>query len=229
MATLSSETVQNVLEAISDLRGESTVNTDSSRIRAVSKMERSFAKRMFWRTHLLKDQTQNGDGSTSIFTIGSATFPFRMKGLEEVFVGGTTEDKRHSVVDFNRFKNLYNNDNSAKIVYEYYDSANDLWKMKVNPVPANGDVITYSYFYEPPKRTLTTDIVVCPNMDIIIRGALADIYESEDETQKALLLKQEVEQLIEELMGIENAPAVNQLYSVASSINSIKNHGIGNY
>jgi len=226
MASLTADTVQNVLEMISDLRGETTTNTDAARIRAVSRAERDFAKRAFWRTHLLRDQTQVGDGTGS-YTIGSPQYPMRMKGLMEVFVGGTTEDKRYQVVDFNAFKNLYNSNTANQMVYEWYDAANDLWKVKINPSVSLSSTITYAYFWEPPKRTLPTDVVVCPNMRIIALLALAEIYESEDEDDKAIDKKQEAEILINELIGLENTPAINQLYTFGNALSNYR--GIGSY
>lgn len=229
MATITGETVSNILQMVSDLRGESSTNTDAVRIRFVSLAERDYALRMFWRTHLLRDQTQSGDGTTSSFTIGSSTYPMRLKGLSEVFVGGTTEDKRYEVLDFFKYKNVYNNNNAARIAHEWYDAANDLWKMKINPTPANGDVITYSYFWEPPKRTSTSDVVVCPKIRIIVLLTLAYIYDTEDEIQKSQLERQEAEQLLEELEGIEEAPAVNQLYAMGPIESATRSRGIGSY
>lgn len=228
MATQTACTVLTILQLISDLRGESSTNTDAGRIRLVSRAERDYALRMAWRTHLLRDQTTTGDGSSTSFTIGSASYPMRMKGLTEVFVGGTTEDKRHSIVDFNTFKILYNSDTSTKMVYEWYDAANDLWKMRINPTPANGDTITYSHYWEPPTRTLATDTVVCPKPELIARLALSYIYEGEDEEKYK---EQQVlaEQLIQELTGMENSPAVGQTYSFGSVENPLGNRGIGSY
>jgi hypothetical protein len=108
MATLTADTVSYVLQIVSDLRGETTTNTDANRIRAVSRAERDFAKGRFWRTHLLRDQTTTGDGSSTSFAIGSSSYPMRMKGLMEVFVGGTAEAHRYQVVDYAAFINLYN-------------------------------------------------------------------------------------------------------------------------
>lgn len=227
MATLTSETVENICQMISDLRGESSTNTDASRIRAISRSERDFAKRMFWRTHHLKDQTTTGSGVNS-YTVGSSTFPMRMKGLSEVFVDGTSEEDRRQIVDFNAFKSLYNTNNSVKVAYEWYDAINDLWKMYINPAPAASVTITYSYFWEPPKRTLTTEVVVCPNMRIIALLALGDIYEGEDEGDLAVEKRQEAEQLIGEIKGMEEAPAVNQTYSFGLNQN-VQNRGIGSY
>lgn len=228
MATLTADTVENVCQIISDLRGESSTNTDASRIRAVSRAERDYARRRFWRTHYLKNQTMSGDGGAD-YTIGSSTFPMRMKGLAEVFVGGTTEDKRYQIVDFNAFKNLYNRNNATQVVYEWYDATNDLWKVRINPVVPSGTTITYSYFWEPPKRTLTTDLVVCPNIKIIGLLALADIYDGEDESESADAKKQEAEQLIAELTGLENAPAQNQLIQIQPIESQIQSRGLGTY
>jgi hypothetical protein len=230
MATLTKDTVENILQIVSDLRGESATNTDASRIRAVSRAERDFAKRRFWRTHLIKDQSiGTGDATTADFTLGSATYPFRMKGLMEVFVGGTTEDKRLEITDFATYKQLYNANNSAQICYEWFDVANDAWKVHLNRVPATGDAITGSWYFEPPKRTATTDSVICPNMDIIARLTLAYLYENEEELEKQQVQLQLAEQLIQEYEGIEEAPNQNQLYGVKTLINPLGNRGIGSY
>ena len=185
---------------------------------------------MFFRIHLIKDQSiGTGDAVTSTFTIGSATYPMRMKGLCEVFVGGTLESDRIEVLDFADYKVRYNNNNSDRIAYEYYDQANDLWKVKINPVPASGDAITGSWYFIPPTRTLTTELVLCENSDIITHLALARLYHSEDELQKEQLELKAAEDLIGELMGRENAPAVGQTYSMKATENTGGNRGIGNY
>lgn len=228
MATQTAGTVNDVLQIIADLRGESSVDSSAMRIRAVSRSERDYALRKYWRTHRL-ESTTTGDGSASDFTIGSASYPMRIKGLTEVFVGGTTEDKRHQIVDFNKYKNLYNRDNSTKMAYEWYDAANDAWKVHINPVPANGDTIYYTYFWEPPTRTATSDAVVCPNLKIIAKLALGYIYEGEDEDQKAILAKQDAEQMILELDGMEVMPAQNQIYTVGAIENSVQDQGFGTY
>ncbi len=101
MASQTQGTVNDVLQIISDLRGESAVNTNADRIRAVSRAYRDFALRNLWRVYLLRNQTTTGAGSADV-TIGSATFPMRTKGLAELFIGsGTTEDKRYMILDFN--------------------------------------------------------------------------------------------------------------------------------
>jgi len=223
-------TVSNICQVISDLRGESTTNTNANRIRAISNAEQDFARRRFWRIHRLIDQAiGTGDGTTSAFTIGSSTYPYRPKGLFELFVGGTTEDKRYQVVDEGRFKLLFNQDNSVHIAYEYYDVANDVWKIKINPTPSNTLAITGSYYFMPPTRTLTTDSIPCYNDHIIARSALAAIYHAEDELSKEQQQLQEVEQLIEEAIGIENTPAIGQTISMMAIENSSRPMGIGTY
>lgn len=226
MASQTGTTVLDILEIISDLRGESSTNTDANRIRAASRAERDFARRRFWRTHLLRDQTATGTGVATSFTIGSATHPMRMKGLAEVFVGSTLESARHEVVDFGTFKERYNANNADKIAYEWYDAANDVWKVRINPTPDNGATITYSYFWEPPERTLVTDVIVCPNPEIIARLALSQVYEGEDEPDKRDESLQLAEQMIDEVVGWENSPAVGQTYTFG---NLAGTKGIGTY
>lgn len=228
--SLSATLVSTICQKISDLRGESSANTSANRIRFISESEQELARRMFFRIHLIKDQSLGtGDGTTSTYTIGSATYPMRMKGLTEVFVGGTTEDKRHEILDFADYKVRYNNNNSALIAYEYYDQANDLWKVKVNPVPSSGDAVTGSWYFIPPVRTLTTETVLCENPAIITHLALAKLYHSEDELQKEQLELKAAEDMIAELMGSENAPAVGQTYSMKATENTGRNRGIGSY
>ena len=230
MSSLTADTVSNILQIVSDLKGENSTNSDAMRIRAVSRAERDWAKRNYWRVHLLVDQTAGtGDGTTTNFTIGSSTYPMRMKGLAAVYVGGTTEDNRLAVVDRLEYNNQVTNDASAKVAYEWYDVANDVWKVKVNPAPSTGSVVYYSYFWEPPKRTATTDVVVCPNLYIIARLSLADIYEFEEELDKRDEQLQIAEQLIAELRGTETAPAPGQLYTFGALQNVNRMRGIGTY
>ena len=226
MATLTTYLVSDILQIISDLRGESSVNTNSDRIRAISRAEQDVARRQFFRKHLVKDQSlASGDGTTSTFTIGSATYPMRDKGLTDLFVGGTTEDKRRSVVDYEQFRNLYNTNNAERIAYEYYDQANDLWKVKINPIPASGNAITASWYYIPPTRTLTTDAVVCGDPYLIAYLAVADVYHGEDEIDFEDSARQEAENRYREMVGRENTPAVNQSYTMAKQVNK----GYGSY
>ena len=226
--------VSDVLEIISDLRGESSTNTDANRIRAVSRANQDFAKRKFWKFYLKPDQTQVGD-ATNDYTIGSATYPMRFKGLTEVFVAKTSdtvktlESMRHTIIDFNTYKNLYNQSNSVQIVYEWFDSANDLWKMHINPAPAATDTITYSFYWEPPEITLASEYVICPNTRIIAYLALAEIYDGEDEGDLADKRRIEAEQLIAEVIGQDNAPAVNQLITMYPIESATTSTGIGTY
>lgn len=228
MGTLQQDTVQNVLQIISDYRDENNTNTDAKRIRAVSRVERDFANRRYWDIFLLPNQTATGD-STNTYELGTATNPARDKGLFEVFVGGTGEEHRHAIVDFNRFKNLYNNSPAVKAVYQWYDSANDVWKMHINPAPETGAVITYSYFWTPPKRTSTSDVLVCYDMRILANLALGELYEAEDEGDKADVVLNKAEQLVGEYEGKQITPAVNQLYTFGSINNQITQKPIGSY
>jgi len=223
-------TVQSICQTISDLRGETTPNTNAVRIRAISNAEQDFARRKFWRIHRVYAQSLgSGDGTTTDFTIGTATYPYRAKGLFELFSGGTTEDKRFQVVDEGRYTFLFNQDNSIKIAYEFYDASTDLWKVRMNPAPSTGDAITAGYYYMPPTRTLTTDSMPCYNNQIIARAALADIYHAEDELAKEQQQQQITEQLIGEAVGIENTPAIGQQYVFGAIENQNMRRGIGTY
>lgn len=228
MATQTEHTVSEIAQIVSDLRGESTVNTGSSRIRAISRAEQDFARRRLWKSHLLANVTTTGDG-TNDYAAGSTTYPMRNKGLTEVFVGGTTEDKRYQVIDYVRFKAEFNKNNSSRVAYEWYDTANDLWKMHISPAPETGVTIYYTYFWTPPTRTLTTDEVICGNPEIIAYLASAQIYEGEDEDQKAILARQQAERLIDEQIGDDNMPAVNQTYAMGAIENSGRPQGFGTY
>jgi len=189
---------------------------------------------MFWRFYRLEDQTQVGDG-TKNYTIGSSTYPMRMKGLTEVFVATTTdtdktlEASRIALVDFNTYKVMFNANNAQKICYEWFDAANDLWKLHINPAPAATETITYSYYWEPPVKTATTDKILCPDVKIIALIALADLYDGEDETDLADRKRNEAEQMISEYIGKENAPAVNQLYGMGAIESATVTRGVGTY
>lgn len=226
--TLQADTVSNILQDVSDLRGETTVNTDADRIRAVSRAERSIAKRKMFVEHLRRLVSDTGDG-TNDYEIGDATYPMRKKGLSEVFVGGTGEENRYQVVDYFVYQNLYNNNNAERMAYEWYDQANDLFKVHINPAPETGEAIYYSYYYTPPKRTATSDVVICPDMEALARLTAAYIYEGEEEDEKAILLKREAENIIGELLGLENMPAQNQLKAMGSITNQITPRGLGSY
>ena len=231
MAMPAAYLVSDILQIVSDLRGESTVNTSAARIRAVSRGEQDIAKRRFFRIHLVKDQSLGtGDGSTSDFTVGSTTYPMRLKGLAEIFIGGTnSESYRRQIVDFMTYKNQIANNASATIAYEYFDPVNRLWKVHINPVPNSGDAIYASWFYMPPTRTLSSEYVVVEDPFIVAYLALADIYHGEDELQLEQLARSEAETRIEELSGIDEAPAVNQIYTMPAIENSIRTRGIGTY
>ncbi len=101
--------------------------------------------------------------------------------------------------------------------------------MTINPTPANSVTITYSYFWEPPTVTATSDTVTTPSMKVIALLALGDIYMNEDEVQKSLLVKNEAEQIISELEGLDNMPGNNQLYAESAIENQTMIRGIGSY
>lgn len=230
MATTSNVLVSTICQKISDLRGESSADTSAKRIRFISEAEQELARRMFFRIHLARNQSiGTGDGTTTAFTVGNATFPMRMKGLSELFVGGTLESDRIEILDFADYKVRYNNDNSAMIGYEYYNQSMDAWRVQINPAPASGDAITASWYFIPPARTLTTEYVLCENPDIVTHLALAKLYHSEDELQKEQLELKTAEDLIGEMMGRENSPAVGQTYSMKATENTGGNRGIGTY
>lgn len=228
MATLYKGLVSDILQIMSDYRGESTVDTSAKRVRAVSRQEQSLAKRKLWNLYLLPNQSQAGDG-TSDYTIGDATHPMRQKGLAEVFVDGTTEDKRYQIVDYFKFKNLFNRNNATQIVYPWYDEANDVWKMHINPTPDATVTIYYSYYWIPPTRTASTDAVTWIDDEALARLALSEIYEGEDEDDKAIAQKSLAEQIISEEMGIDNMPAQNQTYAMGAIESSITNRSFGSY
>lgn len=231
MATGTAHTITSVLQIVSDWKGESSTNTDADRVRAVSRSEVTFARRKLWDYFHLKNQTVSGDGSND-YTIGDATNRYQEKGLSEVFVstdGGTSEDKRYAIVDFHRYKNIYNNNNSAKICYEWYDSANDLWKIHINPAPSASDTITYSFYWQPAPKTSSSDTVYCPDINILAHLTAAEVYMGEDEQDLAQDELALAEQIISEMFGKSNSPNVNQLYSMSSSTNSITFRGIGTY
>lgn len=207
--SLSSVLVSDILAKISDLRGEASTDSSASRIRAVSDAERDFADRMLRKIHRRTDQTITSTG-TSEEEIGTTSYPMREKGLSELFVGGTTEDKRYEIVDYNVFKRRVNDNGGDRLVFERYDPAQDKWYAHISPTPTTGDVITYTYFFMPPIRTLGTERVLCPSKTLIARLALSDIYEGEDEAQKSIIEKQQAEQLINEQNGLEVMPAQNQ-------------------
>lgn len=226
MATSMSNTVTTVLQMISDLRGESSTNTDAVRIRAISRANQDFAKRKPW-SFYRRTTTTTGDGTSQDFTIGDATYHMRPKGLSELFVAATTSEAyRYGIVEYENYLYLVNSNASAQIAYQWYDVANDAWKVHINPVPANADTITYTYFWIPTAKTATTDTIICPSVDIIVRLANAYIYEGEDE-DKYIEQLQIAEQMIADFEGKEEQPAVGQTYTFSPSMDNTG--GIGTY
>lgn len=228
MATLYTLTVSDILQIVSDKRGED-LNTDASRVRSCSRAEQDLALRKYWRLFLLIDQTLTGDGTTQSFTVGSVSYPMRDKGLSEVFVGGTTEDKRYRLIDHTEYKNAVARNSSDRVVFQWFDAVNDLWKMKINPIPANGDTIYYSYFWYPPVRSSSSSSIVTVNKQALAYLTLADIYESEEEPQLSLDSINKAEAIIGTMEGIEEAPAIGQIYTMGTQENAIRSRGIGSY
>lgn len=202
MATKMKTTVQDILEIISDLRGEATVDTDAVRVRAVSRAEEDLALRKFFSEHLLQNQTITSTG-VNTYTIGSSNYPMRKKGLVEVFINDLQPSSQYEIVDQLDFRKRYNADNAAKLAYEYYDIANDEWKLYISPTPEVGATIYYSYYFIPPERTSVNDYVVSPNSDMIARLALAFILEGEEEYDLSDSYKSQVEQMLSEMFGLE--------------------------
>jgi hypothetical protein len=180
MATLINTVISDVLELISDLRGESTTNTNASRIRAVSRANQTIAKKRLWKFYR-KELTVTANGTDQDFTIGSTTYEMRPGGLSEVYVGGITEDCKYQLIKFEDYKYLITQDASSLLAYEWYDAANDAWKVHLSQIPVTATVIYYTFYFLPPKKTTTAQYVMSPDIDIIARYALAYIYEGEDE------------------------------------------------
>lgn len=222
MATKNKYLVSDILQIISDLRGESTVNSDAVRIRAIGRAIGDFSTRRFWKAYKRINQTMTSTGVND-YEIGSTTYPYRVKGLAELFIGGVAETNRCAIVSESDFKASYNSNNAEAMVYEWYDVANDKWMIHVNP-DTSGDTITYSYYWQAPDVTSTTDAVYTPDPDIIARRALAYLYEGEDE-DKYVTMFQLSEQMAQSWDEIEDTPNVGQTYSMTPP----SNFGIGNY
>lgn len=156
-------------------------------------------------------------------------YPAREKGLTEVYVDGTTSSHRYQIVDYSRFRAEKSMNDAAKIAFEWYDAANDEWKMRINATLTASNTIYHTFYWEPEEVTETTDTVVCSNPDIIAYLALARLYESEEEQQMAIAAKRFAEGLIDELEGINEMPAENQTYSLGAVENSVGSNGIGTY
>lgn len=207
MSTLTKYTADSILQIISDLRGESAINTDAVRLRAIDRAVGDFSTRRFWSLYSLVNQTKTSTGVND-YEIGSATYPYRPKGLSEIFVGGTTEFYRYTIVNESDFLFQFNQNNADKLAYEWYDVANDAWKIHINP-DTSGDTITYSYYWQAPAVTSTSSAVYTPDPDIIARRALAYLYEGEDE-DKYTEMYQLSEQMANSWDQIEDTPNVGQ-------------------
>ncbi len=217
-------TVLEILQSVSDIKGENTTNTDALRIRLVARSVGDFAKRRFWTCHLIRNATATGDGSASDFEIGSTTYPMRKSGLIELFVGGTSEGERFTIKPFTEYKNIVNADYYARIAYEYYDQTANKWKVHLNAVPALAETIYYSYFYFPVAVTATSDTVICYDMDFISNLVLAYLYDSEEDPENAAIFRNQAEQIMSDMEGLEDAPAINQIKTMPSIYK-----GIGTY
>lgn len=228
MSTIYKSTVLAILQRVSDFRGESTTNTDAQRIRFLTLHEQDVAMRRNWRIFLRRLATVSGDGGAD-YTIGDATYPMRLHGLTEVFVGGTTEDKRYEVIDYHQFIVQYNRNNAARIAYEYYDAANDAFKIHINPSVDTGTTIYYSYYWCPPTRTSSSDAIVCPDMEILVNLTVADVAENADEKEEADSYRNKAEILYSDAAGREDSPAQNQLHVMGSIDNAIRPRGYGTY
>lgn len=228
MATIYKDTVVNILQRVSDLRGESTTNTDAIRIRSLSRHERNVSDRRRWNIFLRRLATTTGDGGND-YTIGDTTYLMKEHGLFEVFVGGTTEDKRYSILSYDKYLNAYNNNNSDRIAYEYYDPVNDLFKVHINPAVDTGTTIYYSYFWTPATRTLTTEYVYCPNTEILVNLVLGDVAENADEKEDADAYRNKAEILFQDASGREDDTALGQLRQMGAIENSTRNMGLGTY
>lgn len=182
MATLLSLTVSDVLELVSDLRGENSTNTGASRIRAVSRANQTLAKKRLWKFYR-KELTVTADGVLQDFEIGSTTYNMRPGGLAEVYVGGQTESYRYDITTPEDVRYRVSQDSSTKCAYEWYDIANDKWKVHLSQIPDNLEVVYYTIYWLPAKRTLTSEAVMTPELDILAHYALAYIYQGEDEEQ----------------------------------------------
>jgi hypothetical protein len=223
MATLINILVSDVLELVSDLRGEASTNTSAGRIRAVSRANQTIAKKKKWDFYR-KELTVTGDATNQDYTIGSTTYNVRPSGLSEVYVGGQTDDYKYEIVAFEDYKYLITQDSTKKMAYQWYDIANDLWKVHLSQVPG---VVTiyYTFYWLPPKRTLSSEYVMSPDMDVVARYALAYILQGEDEDSYQNEL-QMAEALIAKYEADDDAVPAGQLraVNVSSSFS-----GIGTY
>lgn len=221
MSTLYKYTVNDILQIISDLRGESSINSDAVRVRAIDRALGDFSMRRYWEIYRKNDRTvvSTGAGDYEIDT----TFPCRVNGITEVFQGGTGEGNRYAIVKQKDFKKIFNSDTTLKLCYQWFDATNDKWMLHLSP-DTTGQTITYSYYWQHPTVTTTSSPVYIPDPDIAARRALAYLYEGEDEEKY-----QEQYQLSEQMANSwdenEDQPAIGQLFSFSSNVNK----GIGSY
>lgn len=172
--------VSDVLQLVSDLRGEASVNSDASRIRAVSRANQTIAKKRLWKFYR-KDLTVTANGTDQDFEIGNTTYEMGPGRLSEVYVGGIANENRYELVDPSDYRYRMSINSADKIAFEWYDIANNKWKVRLSQIPDNGTVIYYTFYYLPPALTLTTNSVISPDIDIPARYALAYILQGEDE------------------------------------------------
>jgi len=81
----------DVLQLVSDLRGEANVNTDASRIRAVSRANQTIAKKRLWKFYR-KDLTVTANGTDQDFEIGSTTYEMGPTQINMNWLTPTTTD-----------------------------------------------------------------------------------------------------------------------------------------
>lgn len=223
MSTSYTATVLNVLNTISDFRGENDTNTDARRIRAISRSEKSLAKRTNWKLFYLPDQTITTDGSAT-YALGSSNYPLKQKGLMEIYVGGTGSEHKYQIIEPFEFKDRFSRKPTDHICYTTYDPVTDSWNVTISPTPDDNVTITYSYYWMPPERTATSDVVLCVDMEGLARLSNADLYDGEDEPEKAAIERNKVEQIFSDELSEEDSPGMTQTISFGST-----NSGYGNY
>lgn len=221
MTTQYKYTVNDILQIISDLRGESSINSDAVRIRAIDRALGDFSTRRFWEIYRINDKTTTSTGVNN-YEIDT-TFPCRSNGLCEVFAGGTAEANRYIIMKQKDFKKAYNEDSALNLCYQWFDATNDKWMIHLSP-DTTGDTITYSYYWQHPTVTTTSSAVYIPDPDIAARRALAYLYEGEDEEKYQEQYKLS-EQMANDWDEAEDQPAIGQLFAVSSNIT----RGIGDY
>lgn len=224
MATLINIVISDVLELVSDLRGESTTNTDAVRIRAVSRANQTIAKKRPWKFYR-KELTVTANGTDQDFTIGSTAYEMGPGRLSEVYVGGQTESYKYQIISPEDYKYIMTQDDTSQVCYEWYDVANDAWKVHLSQIPVNATVIYYTFYFLPPKKTTTAQYVMSPDIDIIARYALAYIFQGEDEDKYQTEL-QMAEAMLAKYEQDDDSPNIGQTitFGVPSSTD-----GLGTY